>query len=157
MRLVLFLVLLSLKATAQQATNTVVNARAELATREIEIGDQVYLSVRISAPPGTEVQGLEPAYLNTLAGIELVEGRPLNLVGENPERLYEQRFLITSFDTGYIAITPLPYTFTSAAGRPDTALTNDLLLRVRAYPVTEDSELRPIKGIIEEPRNLLDF
>ena len=151
------LLTLPLCLTAQQSTNTVVNARAELGTKEIEIGDQVYLSVKISAPPGTEVDELEPAYINTITGVELVEGGALNLISENPERLLEQRLLITSFDTGYIAITPLPYTFRSAAGQLDTAYTNDLLLRVRAYPVTDDSELRPIKGIIEEPRNLLDF
>ena len=151
------LLTLPLCLSAQQSTNTVVNARAELGTKEIEIGDQVYLSVKISAPPGTEVDELEPAYVNTITGVELVEGGNLNLISENPERLLEQRLLITSFDTGYIAITPLPYTFRSAAGQLDTVYTNDLLLRVRAYPVTDDSELRPIKGIIEEPRNLLDF
>ena len=154
---ILLLLTLPFWLAAQQSTNTVVNARAELGAKEIEIGDQVYLSVKISAPPGTEVDGLEPAYINTITGVELVEGGVLNLVSEKPERLYEQRLLITSFDTGYIAITPLPYTFRSAAGQLDTAYTNDLLLRVRAYPVTDDSELRPIKGIIEEPRNLLDF
>ena len=156
-RTLLLFCLLPLGLGAQQSTNEVVNARAELATKEIEIGDQVFLTVKISAPPATEVQALEPAYLNTVTGIELVEGKALNVVAETPERLLEQRFLITSFDTGYVAITPLPYAFRAADGGVDTAYTNDLLLKVSAYPVTDDSELQPIKGIIEEPRNWLDF
>ncbi|OAV43768.1 hypothetical protein [Lewinella sp. 4G2] len=150
-----FLYLLPL--AGQQNTNADVLARAELASKDIEIGDQIYLKVNLSAPPGTNITGLEPAFLNTITGIELVNGGQLNVVAETPERLLEQRFLITSFDTGYIAIAPLPYVFTGADGVLDTAYTNDLLLHVSAYPVTEDSELQPIKPIIEEPRNWLDF
>ncbi|NJC27059.1 hypothetical protein [Neolewinella antarctica] len=142
---------------AQQSTNERVLARAELASKDIEIGDQIFLKVNLSAPPGTEIGALEPTYLNTLTGIELVEGKALNVVAETPERLLEQRFLITSFDTGYIAIAPLPYVYQLADGTRDTTYTNDLLLHVSAYPVTDDSELQPIKPIIEEPRNWLDF
>ena len=155
--LVTLLLALPLLLTAQQNTNERVLARAELSNKEIEIGDQIWLKVNLSAPPGTELQELEPAFLNTLTGIELVEGKPINVIAETPERLLEQRFKITSFDTGYINIDPLPYVFRTTDGAMDTAYTEDLLLRVRAYPVTDDTELQPIKPIIEEPRNWLDF
>lgn len=142
---------------AQQSTNELVLVRAELARKEITIGDQLYLEVNVSAPPATEVVGLDPEAINGLPGIEVVTPGDLNTVAETPELLLQQRFLVTSFDTGYIAIPPLAYSFRAADGRRDTAYTNDMLLHVRALPVTEDDELRPIKPIIEEPLNVWDF
>ncbi len=157
-RLFLLLLLLANQLLpAQQATNDRVLARAELATNSIEIGDQLWLEVSISAPPGTTVSGLPAGYLNTLPGLEALQEKDLNTVAKTPELLLQQRFLVTSFDTGYIAIPPLPYVFQAANGQLDTAFTNDLLLHVRAFPVGEDDELRPIKPIIEEPLNWLDF
>lgn len=142
---------------AQQSTNEQVLARAELARKEITIGDQLYLEVNVSAPPATEVVGLAPEAIDGLPGIEVVTPGILNTVAQAPELLLQQRFLITSFDTGYIAIPALAYPFRAADGRQDTAYTNDLLLHVRALPVTEDDELRPLKPIIEEPLNFWDF
>ncbi|SER10270.1 hypothetical protein [Neolewinella agarilytica] len=161
MRLRLFLSLLLLTSLtvllAQQSTNKAVLARAELAQTKIDIGDQIWLDVKISAPPGTRITALPTGYMNTLEGLEVVSEKEMATISETPELLLQQRMLITSFDTGYIAIPPLPYIFTAADGRPDTAYTNDLLLHVRAFPVDEDNELRPIKPIIEEPLNWLDF
>lgn len=156
-RLLIILFLISTPLFAQQVTNEQVLARAELATKEITIGDQIWMQVNISAPPGTDVSGLQSGYLNTLPGLEALQEKELNVTAQTPELLLQQRFLITSFDTGYIAIPPLPYVFQAANGRLDTAYTNDLLLRVKSFPVDEDNELRPIKPIIEEPLNWLDF
>jgi len=147
-RLFLFLLLLSIPLLL---------ARVELATKEITIGDQIWMQVNISAPPGTAVSGLQSGHLNTLPGLEALQEKELNVTAQTPELLLQQRFLITSFDTGYISIPPLPYVFNAPDGRLDTAYTNDLLLRVKSFPVDEDSELRPIKPIIEEPLNWLDF
>jgi len=156
-RLFVILLLFSSWLPAQQATNEQVLARAELANREITIGDQIWMEVNVSAPPGTEVSGLQNGYLNTLPGLESLRETNLNVVAQDPELLLQQRFLITSFDTGYIAVPPLPFVFKSADGRLDTAYTNDLLLRVKSFPVNDDDDLRPIKPIIEEPLNWLDF
>lgn len=155
--LLIFCLLVSQLLPAQQATNDRVLARAELATNSIEIGDQIWLEVNISAPPGTTVTGMQEGFLNTINGIEALDEKALNTVAEMPELLLQQRFLITSFDTGYIAINPLPYVFRAADGQLDTTFTNDLLLQVNAIPVGDDNELRPIKPIIEEPLNWLDF
>jgi hypothetical protein len=155
--LLIFCLLVSQLLPAQQSTNDGVLARAKLATNSIEIGDQIWLQVNISAPPGTTVTGLQEGFINTIDGIEALEEKTLNTVAETPELLLEQRFLITSFDTGYIAINPLPYVFRAADGQLDTSYTNDLLLHVNAIPVGDDNDLRPIKPIIEEPLNWVDF
>ena len=156
-RLLLLLLFFAASLTAQQSTNDRVLARAELGRKTIELGDQIWLEVNISAPPGTEITGLAPDHIDALDGLETIDAKALNVVAETPERLLQQRFLITSFDTGYIAVPPLPFVFKAADGRLDTAYTNDLLLNVNALPVGDDEEIMPIKPIIEEPLNLLDF
>ncbi|TXF87733.1 hypothetical protein FUA23_17520 [Neolewinella aurantiaca] len=156
-RLLLLLIFLATGLAAQQSTNEQVLARAELGRKTIELGDQIWLTVNISAPPGTDVTGMAPDYIDGLEGLETIDAKELNVVAENPELLLQQRFLITSFDTGYIAVPPLPFVFKAADGRLDTAYTNDLLLTVNALPVGDDEEIMPIKPIIEEPLNLLDF
>ncbi|MBC6996392.1 hypothetical protein QWY85_03290 [Neolewinella lacunae] len=157
LRLLLCCLFLSAVLPAQQATNERVLARAALAQKTIDIGDQIWLEVNISAPPATQVSALPADFLNAAEGLEVIDAKPLSTVAESPELLLQQRFLITSFDTGYIVVPRLPYTYLAADGGRDTAFTEDLLLRVRAVPVGDDNELRPIKPIIEEPLNVFDF
>ena len=155
--LILSLLLTYLPATAQVPTNATVNVRTELTRNEIVLGDQIYLTINISAPPGTEVAALAPEQLNGLPGVEVIEAEELKVIAENPERLLEQRLLITSFDTGYVSIPPLPITFTDAMGLADTVYTDDLLLTVNGAVVSAEEDILPIKPILEEPRNLLDY
>ena len=147
----------SVPLPAQQSTNRTVNARADLARKEITIGDQLYLTVSISAPPGTVVYPVSGAGIEEAEGIEVIREEDLTTVAETPELLLEQRFLITSFDTGYLAIPPLPVYFDGPGGGRDTAFTADLRLTVRAAVVTDEEDIMPIKPIIEEPRNWRDY
>lgn len=156
-QLLLILLLLPLVMTAQQSTNARVNARAELSRTEITIGDQVWLEVNLSVPPNNTVAPLPKGYINSLPGIESIEEGALNTVAETPELLLQQRFLVTSFDSGYISIPPLPYSFQQSDGTVDTTYTNGLMMQVRTLPVGENDALRPIKPIIEEPINLYDL
>ena len=155
--LILSLLLTYLPATAQVPTNATVNVRTELTRNEIVLGDQIYLTINISAPPGTEVAALAPEQLNGLPGVEVIEAEELKVIAENPERLLEQRLLITSFDTGYVSIPPLPITSTDAMGLADTVYTDDLLLTVNGAVVSAEEDILPIKPILEESRNLLDY
>jgi hypothetical protein len=151
------LFLVAQSASAQQSTNRTVNARAELARKEITIGDQIYLSVNISAPPGTEVFPLDAAAIDALPGTEIIRAEELEVIAEAPERLLEQRFLITSFDTGYVSISAQAVFFEKPDGLADTAYTNDLLLTVKGAMVTDEDDILPIKPIIAEPRNWTDY
>ena len=155
MRYLIFLLLFPLTdAFAQQSTNRTVNARAELSRKEITIGDQINLVVNVSAPPGTTVF---PLSAEAIEGVEVVREEDLNTLAEAPELLLEQRFLVTSFDTGYVTIAPIPVFFEGANGVRDTAFTGDLRLTVMGAVVSDEEDIMPIKPIIEEPRNLLDF
>lgn len=158
MRSILILLLASSGwLVAQQATNSRVSARAELSRTELVIGDQVWLEINLSVPPGHEVQPLPEGYVDQLPGLETVRYQTLETLTETPERLLQQRLLVTSFDSGYVSVPPLPYYCRDAAGTLDTAFTNNLVLRVRTVAVGANDELRPIKPIIEEPLNLYDF
>ncbi|WP_116107185.1 hypothetical protein [Lewinella sp. IMCC34191] len=154
--LIVFL-LLPLQHFAQQSTNRTVNARAELARKEIVLGDQIFLTVNVSAPPGTEVFPISPEQIAEAEGLEVIQAEQLRVVAENPERLLEQRFTITSFDTGYVSVPPLAVFFEGANGVRDTTFTTDLRLTVRGAVVSDEEDIMPIKPIIEEPRNLLDY
>ncbi|WP_104418030.1 hypothetical protein [Neolewinella xylanilytica] len=158
LRFLIFLLFLPVAfAVAQQSTNRTVNVRAELARKEIVIGDQINLTLNISAPPGTQVYPVPAAVVAESEGLEVIRAEALNTVAENPELLLEQRFLITSFDTGYVTIAPIPVFYERANGVRDTAFTPDLRLVVRGAVVSDEEEIMPIKPIIEEPRNLLDY
>ena len=140
-----------------QPTNDGVLARAELARKTITIGDQIFLEVNLSAPPGAEIAPLPEEFINAQPGLEVIRATALNTVAEEPELLLQQRFLITSFDTGYVRVPPLPYAYRLAGGAADTTYTADLLLRVEAIPGVEEAELRPIRPILAERRNWRDF
>ncbi len=144
-------------AAAQQSTNRTVNARAELARKEITIGDQIYLTINISAPPGTTVFPISAEVVDGLPGAEVIRDGALETLAEAPELLLEQRILITSFDTGYVTIPRLPVYFDNPAGQRDTAYTDDLMLTVQGAVVSAEDDIMPIKPILEEPRNLLDY
>ncbi|MGB3801771.1 MAG: hypothetical protein WA952_18280 [Lewinella sp.] len=155
--LILILILSWQPAFAQQSTNRTVNARAELARKEIVLGDQIFLTVNVSAPPGTEVFPISADQIAEVEGTEVIRVEKLNVLAENPERLLEQRFLITSFDTGYVNIPSLAIFFEGPNGVRDTTYTTDLRLSVRGAVVSDEEDIMPIKPIIEEPRNLLDY
>ena len=133
------------------------NARAELARKTIVIGDQIYLDINISAPPGTTVYPIDGNTVNELPGAEVIKDGELTKMADEPELLFEQRFLITSFDTGYVTIPALPLFFETSAGVQDTAYTNDLLLTVKGANVSAEEDILPIKPIIAEPRNWVDY
>lgn len=151
------LLLGTLTALAQQSVSDVVLARAALSRATIDIGDQITLTVNISAPPGVRVEGLLPDYVPGLSSVEIIREKNLNVITESPELLLQQEFTVTTFDTGYVAIPPLPYRLLRADGTPDTVSTNDLLLTVNAPLAQTGDELQPIKPIIREGRNWQDF
>ena len=156
---VLFLLVLGCAtALAQSGTNQTVLARATLARTEILIGDQIWLEINVSAPPGTEVESGAADALAAEITVEAIEVRPLGVTAEEPERLFQQRIKISAYDPGTVLVPALPFYHRPAGGGGlDTAYTEPLNLTVEALPVEEESELQPIKPIIEEPRNWLDF
>jgi hypothetical protein len=132
-------------------------ARAAVERTELLIGDQLWLTVKISAPPGTDVGAIRLDSLEANPAIELIETRPASVVTESPELLIDQRFRIQTFDTGYVYVPQLAVTYQTPDGQTDTAYTRRIPLAVRGLPVTEENELQDIKDIIEEEARITDY
>ena len=132
-------------------------ARAAVDRTELLIGDQLWLTVKVSAPPGTEIGAIRIDSLEANPSIELIETRPASTVTESPELLIDQRFRLQTFDTGYVYVPELFVTYQTPDGQTDTAYTRRIPLAVRGLPVTDENELQDIKDIIEEPTRLSDY
>lgn len=142
---------------AQPQSSTKALARAELERSTVQIGDQVGLTIRLSAPPDTEVAEIDFEVAGLTEAVEIVKATPLQEVAARPELLLEQRLLLQVFDTGYVFIPELPVPVRYPDGRLDTAFTENLMLTITGVATTDDEELMPIKPIIREPLNWLDF
>ena len=81
---------------------------AMLDTTHMLIGDQQYLTFKVMAEPGIRVYF--PQLKDTLVrGVEIVAGPLRDSVKEKDGRwLIEEKYLITSFDTGVYQIPPMP-------------------------------------------------
>lgn len=156
-QIILFLCLLLSGLFAQPQSSTGVLARAEVDRTKATIGDKVWLKLLISAPPGTQVEALDFKVAMPDFAADNLDVRPRAIVAETPELLLEQRVNIQLFDTGYIFIPELAVPYQLANGTLDTAFTESLLLTIAGVPISEDDELMPIKPIIKEPLNWLDF
>lgn len=156
-KIILFLCLLVSGLAAQPQSSTGVLARAELDRSKATIGDKIWLKLLISAPPGTQVEGLDFKVAMPDFAADNLNVRPRATITESPELLLEQRVNIQLFDTGYIFIPELAVPYLLSNGTQDTAFTESLLLTITGVPISEDDELMPIKPIIKEPLNWLDF
>jgi hypothetical protein len=129
---------------------------ARLDSADIRIGDQVWLHMFLQFPVGTVIRKVDYSALENMEKVEVVATPPPDTVSRRPDFQLDYRFLITSFDSGYYQIPPIIVTFESPSGR-DSVSTYSLGLNVNTLPVTPEDELRPIKGIWEEPLSVGDY
>lgn len=133
------------------------NVAAELSRPDMQIGDQVTLTITASYKPPVEVKNIGFDILNREPRLEILRAERFEREGEGGLRIAEVQVKLTSFDSGYYFIPPVPVAY-EQNGQADTIRTNELALRVGTIPVSSDSlQIQPIKGIIEEPANFRDF
>lgn len=156
-KIVILLLLFCSLLIAQPQSSTGVLARAEVDKSKVTIGDKVWLKVLVSAPPGTEVDPIDFTGAMPEIAASNMDIRPRAVVAETPELLLEQRVQIQLFDTGYIFIPEIAIPYRLAGRATDTTKTESLLLTIAGVAITEDDELMPIKPIIKEALNWLDF
>jgi len=132
------------------------SAGAALSQAEILIGDQVTLTVTTSYAPPAVLKNIGFDVLSRVPELEVLRAERFEKEGEDGLRIAEVQIRLTSFDSGYYFIPPIPIVY-EQAGRTDTITTGELALAVKNFPVNTDSlQIQPIKGIIEEPVNFLD-
>ncbi|MEZ4987387.1 MAG: hypothetical protein R2795_20475 [Saprospiraceae bacterium] len=148
-----WLAVLLLGASTLRAQTTV---QLQLSNSQILIGDQITLTIDISAPQEATLEAIQLEAWAKASNTEVIQSSQLQTVAQQPQQLLHQDVLITHFDTGYHVLPPLAVIYT-LNGRRDTAFSGDLGLRVLAPPVNQETTLQPNKDIQEEPLRLIDF
>lgn len=142
-------VLTGFAAKAQQA-------EAVLDTTDMLIGDQIPLQLRFTAPDATDLQW--PYQQDTITKkIEIIDQGPVDTsrIEEGTIRL-NQKLIITSFDTGYLAIPPFSFNY-QLDGKTGQAKTDPLLLHVKPMAVDTAQPIKSIKGPMSAPLTFLDM
>jgi hypothetical protein len=136
-----------------------VSVEARLDTTTMLIGDQVTLHFTFTGPAGTQV--LWPQIPDTIYQSIQVIGRARPDTSFSTDRkttTIHQRLLLTSFDSGFFSIPPIPFRYRIL---PDTitktAETRMLLLDVKTVAVDTTKAIKPIKGPIRVPITLREI
>lgn len=146
--------LLTQAITVAQEAGSRFAFRSTLSRDTILIGDQVELTLRATAPAGYQL--VFPTLTDTLTSSIEVLGTPridtLQSAQGAQELLYS--LMLTSFDSGYHRVPPMPIIITGAEG-VDTARTVQLWLKVNTIPRDEAAEgIKDIKPPLSVPLTL---
>lgn len=136
---------LSLAVWGQEA---LVSARLD--TNAILIGEQAHLELQLSLPQGQTA--MFPLFADTLtAQMPIVRKSAIDtLANENTLQL-RQTLTITSFDTGYLRIPPIPFGIKSPADSSwQTIKSKATLLNVFTVAVDTTKDIKPIVMPIEQ-------
>jgi hypothetical protein len=152
-RKILFLSLFIIVFSFQEVLSQPVKIEARLDTNSILIGDQLNLNIKINLPSKASVRW--PLIGDTILGhIRVINRTRIDTTYSPDHKLMtlHQGYLLTSFDSGFYAIPPIPF-YTREL--PDTSFklaeTETLLLSVHTLPVDTTQAIKPIKGPIKIP------
>ncbi len=133
------------------------NVNASLENDEILIGDQVMLTITVNYSPPVEIEEVGFDEVQAVPGLEVLRAERFEKEGEAGQRLLEIQLQLTSFDSGYYRIPPIPISY-KAGESIGSINTDELALQVNTIPLGEDDTgLQPIKGIMEERINFRDI
>jgi hypothetical protein len=129
-----------------------VELKAQLDTNQIRIGEQFHLDIEILQPSGVSITF--PEIKDTLmANVEVLQSYPRDTVTEDENLKISQRYLLTSFDSGFYEIPPLKFYIRS--GQWDDSLeSNPMYLLV--HTVAVDSTIYDVKAPIHLPVSFLE-
>lgn len=128
---------------------------AELDKIEMYIGDHIQLNLKIHNAEGISNPKTDLSPIQAVENIEMLETRPWDTIMVNGDIFYEQKILLTSFDSGYYYVPSLDIKY-EKAGRRIVKTTNRLAFTVNTVQ-TDPAQVAPIRDIIEEPLRLEDF
>ncbi len=125
-------------------------------TNAILIGEQVELDLNYLFP--SDQIGLFPVFKDTITSfIEIVNQTPIDTLinSENGIKTLSQKLFITSFDTGYHVIPPLPFGLMQKGDTTfDIIQSEPLLLNVFTVEVDTTKDIKPITLPMGEPYTL---
>lgn len=119
------------------------------------IGDQSTLTLSFNIRGSAEWANPEIQLPDTLTSIQVIQSLDPLTSGTPGEQQVVKQWTIAPFDTGYIYIPSLPVVIRQN-GQNDTFYTNNIPINVQGV-VADSTGLAPIKDIIEEPKNWVDY
>ncbi len=129
-----------------------VELSTRLDTNQIRIGEQFHLDIDLWQPAGVSV--IFPEISDTLmARIEVLQAFPQDTAAEDDNLRIHQRYLLTSFDSGFYEIPPLKFHIRSGQWT-DSLESNPMYLLV--HTVAVDSTIYDIKSPIDMPLSFLE-
>lgn len=133
-----------------------IEARLSADTTEIQIGDQIQLSLTIRHAPDIVVQW---PVIDSISGFELLSITRIDSI-DNPDDkqiTQVQQFTLTSFDSGNYRVPAIDiYYHTLSDPSPKATFTNALPLVVHTVAVDTTSEIKPIKDIRHAPLTFVE-
>ena len=139
-----------------QAMAQFIEIKTELDTNQVLIGDQFNLLISVSQPPDLLVE--YPGFSDTIIDkIEILQKFPPDTsMGEDKQINIQQRYLLTSFDSGLYIIPPVLFRF-SAGDWSDSISSNPLYLAVYSVPVDSAGRIFDIKSPLNAPLTLAEM
>lgn len=128
-------------------------------TTAITIGQQINLTLELGIKKGERVEW--PLLNDTLTkSIEIISKSTIDSIvdAQTGETMYRQQLVVTSFDTGFHVIPPLPFKVTGSGGNAtETRQTEPLLISVAGVPVDMQADIKDLKPVMQAPYTLRDF
>jgi hypothetical protein len=152
-RTVLKSVVLLLTAHVSPFTSLAQSVSASLDRDKILLGEQVTLQFTLSDVNASEYFVANWPQLNdTLNHAEIVNKTDIDTINVNNTYSYQQKFIITSFDSGYWQLGPYSFALQDrTSGKDITVTTTPLFLTVLPVDVSSLKDYHPIKDIIDVP------
>ncbi len=153
MKKILVILLCSLASMAFSQTASI---EAKLDTSDIKIGEQTKLSLKATVTKNQSV--LLPAPKDSLAfALEVIKRSTIDSTVQGNQKVYEQALTITSFDSGYHAIPPLPFTVIGEQGNKDSVYSKAILLGVHTVAVDTTQAIKDIKAPKQAPLSFAEI
>ncbi len=132
------------------------SVEAKTDTMQIRIGEQFHLDLTAKIPRGSKL--MFPLLTDTFNHFEVVKKSGTDTLGDkgSKELTLKQQLTLTSFDSGYFVIPPLPFVLKNN-GNTDTLSSEAILMTVTTVKVDTTKDIRTIKNIVEVPFPWLDY
>lgn len=134
-----------------------VRFKTSLDTNSILIGEQTKLKLTISYENNENIELLFPIFKDSIVkGIEIISSSKIDTVLSDKNNTkyaeHNQYITITSFDTGFYVIPPIPVVFNK-----DTLTSDPLLFQVQTMEVDTTKAVFDIKAPIEVPFSITNW
>lgn len=134
-----------------------ISVSAKLDNNKMLIGDQIHLELIIEHASKIKLKDIDFSVLDTAKSVEVIDPGHLDTISSKDRFLLSQKLTLTSFDSGYHWVPPIPITYKEGSFEKIVE-TNELGFFVTTIPIKNDSiDIAPIKEIIEEPLKLEDL